>query len=63
MQEKTPSKRYSKMNPQFITPPLQKTLSEELKQVLNERNLLTVKSRKKSNYILFNMHIQKKLIV
>lgn len=35
----------------FNTPPMAMSLSKELKQVLNERNLLTAKSRNKGKKI------------
>lgn len=38
-------------NQLFSTPPMAMSLSKELKQVLNERNLLTAKSRNKGKNI------------
>lgn len=42
---RTPRRQYG-VATEFITPPAQTSLSRELKQVLNERNLLTAKTRK-----------------
>lgn len=42
-----------KTNQMFNTPPMAMSLSKELKQVLNERNLLTAKSRNKGEICVF----------
>ncbi|GAB0093164.1 uncharacterized protein DMENIID0001_082360 [Sergentomyia squamirostris] len=48
------SKRESYMTP----PTLQKCLSRELQEVLNQRNLLTIKSRQKMCYLLDNLSVE-----
>lgn len=51
-QSLTPKYVLSKRTNQlFNTPPMAMSLSKELKQVLNERNLLTAKSRNKGKII------------
>lgn len=47
---RTPRRQYG-VATEFITPPAQTSLSRELKQVLNERNLLTAKTRKQGTLI------------
>lgn len=49
-----PQSSYTNQNksvPDLFTPPMQKSLCDELKKALNERNLLTVKSREKGKSI------------
>lgn len=43
---------------EVFTPPTQTSLSRELRQVLNERNLLTAKSRKKGNFVFYCIGIR-----
>lgn len=45
---KTPTKKWVPSETDLFTPPMQQSLCKELKQVLNERNLLTAKSRRQS---------------
>lgn len=51
----------TRYNNEFNTPPLQKSLSIELKQVLMQRNLLTAKSRTKGIFLYrkFNFNYTK----